>query len=82
MRNTISECCAERIVGIMTPQWPLLAPVLWLALMYVIHSSKDPVQAVIGWALIFAPLYLAVVVAELFARIGEWRRYRAFERKR
>jgi hypothetical protein len=66
----------------MTPQWPLLAPVLWLALIYVIHSSKDPVQAVIGWALIFAPLYLAVFVAELFARIEEWRRYRAFERKR
>jgi hypothetical protein len=66
----------------MTPQWLLLAPILWFVLIYVVHSSKDPVQAVIGWALLFAPLYLAVGIAEVYARIHEWRRYRSFERER
>ena len=63
----------------MTPQWLFLAPVLWLAFIYLVHASKDPVKAVIGWALIFAPFYFMALIAELYARIHEWRRYRSFE---
>jgi hypothetical protein len=64
----------------MTPRWLLLAPVVWLALIYVAHFRHDPVKAVIGWALLFAPLYLAVCVAEIYARIYEWRAYRRAKR--
>ena len=65
-----------------TQRWLFLAPVLWLAFIYVVHSSKDPVRAVVGWALIFAPLYLAVCIAEVYARIYEWRKYRNFEKRK
>ena len=66
----------------MTPLWLFLAPVLWLAFIYVAHFNKEPVEAVIGWALIFAPFYFVVCIAELYARIHEWRRYHAFERRK
>ena len=62
----------------MTPQWPLIAPVLWLAIIYFMHSSKNPIQAVIGWSLIFAPLFLAVGVAEVYAHVQEFLKYRSF----
>jgi hypothetical protein len=65
-----------------TQRWLFLGPVLWLAFVYVMHSSKNPVQAVVGWALIFAPMYLVVCVAEVYARIYEWRTYRNFEKRK
>ena len=64
----------------MNQKWLFLAPALWLVFIYVVHSAKDPVQAVVGWALIFAPLYLVVLIAEVYARIQEWIRYRSFDR--
>jgi hypothetical protein len=53
----------------------LLAPAAWLALMYAVHP-RDPGKAVLGWALVFAPFYLAVCVAEALARIQERWKYR------
>jgi len=57
-------------------RWLFLAPFMWLALMYVAHPH-DSAKAVVGWAVIFAPLYLAGCVAEACARIQEFRRYRS-----
>jgi hypothetical protein len=56
-------------------RWLLLAPAVWLALMYAVHPS-NPAKAVIGWALVFAPFYLAVSVAEALARVQEFWKYR------
>ena len=64
----------------MNQKWLFLAPALWLVFIYVVHSSKDPVRAVVGWALILAPLYLVIVIAEVYARIQEWRQHRSFDR--
>jgi len=60
----------------MGTQWLFLAPLFWLAFIYVVHTSNDPGKAVIGWALIFAPFYLVVGLAEVYARVEEWRRHR------
>jgi hypothetical protein len=43
--------------------------------MYAVHPH-DPGKAVLGWALVFAPFYVAVCVAEALARIQEFRKYR------
>jgi hypothetical protein len=51
--------------------WLLLVPVVWLVLMYSVHT-QDPVKAVVGWAIVFAPFVVAIGVAEVLARIGEW----------
>jgi hypothetical protein len=66
----------------MAPLWLFLAPVLWLAFIYVAHFSNEPLEAVIGWALIFAPFYLVVCIAELYARIHDWWKYRSFEKQK
>jgi hypothetical protein len=56
-------------------RWLLLAPALWLAFVYLLHSNKEPGKAVLGWTLIFAPYCVAIGIAEVWARIEEWRRY-------
>ena len=66
----------------MTSAWLFLTPVFWLAVVYLVHAAREPVKAVIGWAVVFAPFYLVVLIAELYARIHEWRRYRSFETRK
>jgi membrane protein YdbS with pleckstrin-like domain len=56
-------------------RWLLFIPAIWLILMYAVHT-QDPVKAVVGWAIIFAPLVVAICVTEVLARIAEWWHHR------
>jgi hypothetical protein len=56
-------------------RWLLCIPAIWLILMYAVHT-QDPVKAVVGWAIIFAPFIVAIGFAEVLARIAEWRHHR------
>ena len=75
----VSEC-GSRISGsggsMTAARWLFLAPFMWLALMYVVHPHNFA-KAVVGWAVIFAPFYLAGAVAEACAQSPECRKYRS-----
>jgi hypothetical protein len=60
--------------------WLFLAPALWLALIYLLHASGNPWKAVMGWALLLAPIYIAIGLAEVYARVDGWRRRRRDKR--
>jgi hypothetical protein len=56
--------------------WLFLAPAVWMAFVYVMHVSRGPWKAVMGWALLFAPFYLVLGLAEVYARVEDWRKHR------
>ena len=56
-------------------RWLLCIPAMWLILMYAVHT-QDPVKAVVGWAIVFAPFVVAICVARCSLRIAEWRHHR------
>jgi hypothetical protein len=66
-------------MDIMEQKWTMIAPVVFLAAIYVLQGyvipdrylSNNPTQAVIGWMIVMGPLIILAVFAEIYVRIHE-----------